>query len=151
MNILPPDMLPPGFGPVLHEQQAAPRSLRHEENVNRQVQLCLFLRSTGQPWAEAMLSLRDCCIGLEDQAFLDAWAKWPCHARLVDGVVVYEPTNEDAASGFQLIMGLLSRWGMTFKTRTISKTPALPTHTPNPLLQTPLDDEDPTATPQAQA
>ena len=134
-SILPPDQLPPGFTPIINPSDANPRPLRHEDNINAQIQLCMFRRSLGLPWAEAMLTLRDLCIGLEDQAFLAAWDAWPCHAIKQGDHIIYQPTSEDAAVGFQLILSLLSRYGMTFQRRTTSHTPSLPSRPPPPSHQ----------------
>lgn len=139
-SILPDHLLPAGFGPIKTEEAAAPHRLHHEENINRQVQLCVYLRSTEQPWSEAVFGLRSLCIGLEDELFNDAWRDWKCHAKRVDGEIVWTPTNTDTANAFALLMELLSRWGMTFKKRVVSKTPQLPARNLAPFLQVPIED-----------
>jgi hypothetical protein len=137
---LPPDLMPPGFGPIQTTEAVAPHRLRHEENINRQVQLCVYLRSIGEDSSEAVFALRSLCIGLEDEIFQKEWKEFKCHAKKVDGQVVWTPTNTDSAEAFAILMGLLSRWGMTFKKRIVSKTPQLPPRGLAPDLQNVIED-----------
>lgn len=123
-----------------------PRPITMEEAVGRQIDRISYLRSIGHPWSEAVFMLRDMIVGLEDDEFWDgipahARGKWtkaeggekatiakqwapegwtgvPFRAyRLPDGGVVFRPTSENLSSALRIIMRLLARRGIAWRTR----------------------------------
>lgn len=64
-----PDELHPGG------DRLTQRPLSTGEAVQRQIDRIAFLRSMGQPWAEAVEMLRDMVVGLEDLEFWDGIPK----------------------------------------------------------------------------
>lgn len=138
------------FGQESSEQRFTPRSITMEEAITRQLDRIAFLRSTGQEWAEAVYQLRDMVVGLEDEEFWDGipkherarvkllperervkeerrfavegWNGYPVRAfRGPSGEPVYVPTSENLSCALRIIMRLLARQGMAWRTRRVSK------------------------------
>lgn len=141
---------PEQFGQASSEQKFAPRNITMEDAIARQLDRIAFLRSTGQEWAEAVYQLRDMVVGLEDDEFWDGipdaerkdiqklpylkrekvkqeyavegWNGYPVRAfRGPGGVPVYMPTSENLSCALRIVMRLLSRKGIAWRTRRISK------------------------------
>lgn len=122
-----------------------------EDAIARQIDRIAFLRSTGQPWDEAVYQLRDMVVGLEDEEFWDGipedvrkslkketdewkrqeitkacavegWNGYPVRAfRSPSGQPIYMPTPENLSCAYRIVMRLLSRKGIAWRTRRISK------------------------------
>ncbi len=121
-----------------------------EDAIARQLDRIAFLRSTGQEWAEAVYQLRDMVVGLEDDEFWDGipphvrsemnkmpkkqwertqqewavegWNGYPVRAfRGPGGVPVYMPTSDNLSCALRIVMRLLSRSGIAWRTRRVSK------------------------------
>lgn len=122
------------------------RSISHEENINRQLDRIAYLRSAGLPWAEAVFQLRDMVVGLEDEEFWtgipedardrlpqaeeereqvveelgrNGWESMPMRAiEAPDGRTVYRPTKAQLSRALRIIMRLLARKGILWRTKT---------------------------------
>ena len=141
---------PDNFGQASSEQRFAPRNITMEDAIARQIDRIAFLRSSGQDWSEAVYQLRDMVVGLEDDEFWDGipkdvrkelkkmderkreeavkqwavegWNGYPVRAfRGPSGVPVYMPTSENLSCAYRIVMRLLSRQGIAWRTRRISK------------------------------
>lgn len=141
---------PEQFGQASSEQKFSPRNITMEDAIARQLDRIAFLRSTGQEWAEAVYQLRDMVVGLEDEEFWDGipphvrgelkkmsrkvrskeeekwavegWNGYPVRAfRGPGGVPVYMPTSENLSCALRIVMRLLSRQGIAWRTRRVSK------------------------------
>lgn len=154
MSELPPE-LGPASGPEMYgqessEQKFAPRNITMEDAIARQLDRIAFLRSTEQPWAEAVYQLRDMVVGLEDDEFWDGipphvrksltamteiarqvetkkwsvegWNGYPVRAfKGPGGQPIFVPTNENLSCALRIVMRLLARQGIAWRTRRVSK------------------------------
>jgi len=129
-----------------------PRTIGTEEAISRQIDRIAYLRSMGHPWSEAVYQLRDMAVGLEDEQFWDgvppnarakimelddpevqkeAFAEfaelgWSTHSvRAFNGPrgPIFRPSAVDLSKELRIILGLLERKGMRWKTRRSSTMP----------------------------
>ncbi len=141
---------PDTFGQASSEQKFAPRNITMEDAIARQLDRIAFLRSTGQEWSEAVYQLRDMVVGLEDQEFWDGipreerprikklkdkereaeekkfsvegWNGYPVRAfRGPGGQPIFMPTSENLSCALRIVMRLLARQGIAWRTRRVSK------------------------------
>lgn len=128
------------------DRRFLPRPITMEEAVGRQIDRIAYLRSVGQPWAEAVFMLRDLVVGLEDDEFWDGvpegvrsglegksseerqtvvdrwkpegWRGVPVRAyRGPGGATVYRPSGENLSNLLRIVMRLLARRGVAWRTR----------------------------------
>jgi hypothetical protein len=147
---------PDGLQDSLTEERFTPRLIPTEEQLSRQEERIAYLRSSGQPWAEAVFQLRDMLVGFEDDEFWDGlpgpvrkglsdqtdddkaetltewasegWLNFPCRAiRGRGGEPVYRPTPEDLSHAYRILRRLMDRSGFIRKTRRTSRLTARPT------------------------
>ncbi len=154
---LPPELGAAGgpsesFGQASSDQRFAPRNITMEDAIARQLDRIAFLRSTDQPWSEAVYQLRDMVVGLEDDEFWDGipphvresekfkklpakarereekkwavegWNGYPVRAfRGPGGQPIFMPTSENLSCALRIIMRLLARSGIVWRTRRVSK------------------------------
>lgn len=140
---------PEAYGQASSDQKFAPRNITMEDAIARQLDRIAFLRSTGQEWAEAVYQLRDMVVGLEDEEFWDGipkserhrvkklpekerekeekkwsvegWNGYPVRAfKGPGGVPVYMPTSENLSCALRIVMRLLARQGIAWRTRRVS-------------------------------
>ena len=140
---------PENFGQESSDQKFAPRNITMEDAIARQLDRIAFLRSTGQDWSEAVYQLRDMVVGLEDQEFWDGippdvrrklksmseaerrrvtrtwevegWSGYPVRAiRGPNGEPVFMPTSENLSCALRIVMRLLARQGIAWRTRRVS-------------------------------
>lgn len=107
--------------------------VRMEDEILRQIDRALFLRSMGRPWGRAVAGLRSACVGLETPAFATAWEKRPvtftaqCYCPDPEACgheIVETPTEADLDIALNLLMQLLVDREITFKrNRTWRTTP----------------------------
>lgn len=163
---------PDAFGQASSESRFAPRNITMEDAIARQLDRIAFLRSTGQEWAEAVYQLRDMVVGLEDDEFWDGipnserskikklpekerekefkrwavegWNGYPVRAfRGPGGQPIYVPTSENLSCALRIVMRLLARQGIAWRTRRISKLePWGKEKEPEDIDQTVVADED---------
>ncbi len=161
---------PEAFGQASSESRFAPRNITMEDAIARQLDRIAFLRSMGNDWSEAVYQLRDMVVGLEDDEFWDGlpkevrstlkklpkieqakvqkqwavegWNGYPVRAfRGPGGQAVYMPTSENLSCALRIIMRLLSRQGIAWRTRRISKLEKLEGDPKTEILDLP-DNED---------
>lgn len=146
--MFPVELVPDGEG----GNQFSPRPISLEEAFGRQNDRIAYLRSVGQPWAEAVFELRDLIVGIEDEEFWDGipaevraglpkqpkpkqeaerekwapggWAAFPCRAIPgPGGRPIYLPTSEELSHARRIVLRLAARRGLTWKTKRISSLP----------------------------
>lgn len=133
-------------------QNFSPRPISMEDAFSRQNDRIGYLRSLGQPWAEAVYQLRDLLVGMEDDEFWDGipkderaklakapphvadqirdryavegWLGYPCRAvRGPGGQPIYLPTADNLSHAYRIIMRLAARRGLSWRTKNVSKLP----------------------------
>lgn len=115
--------MPDAFGVEVINGEPVAKPVRIEETVIRQIDRINYLRSTGQPWGEALEVLRDMVVGLEDDEFDDQWERRSIRAvKGPDGLPLFLPTVQDMRRSLTIIMALLTRRRITWRRQIISKT-----------------------------
>lgn len=141
---------PEDFGQESSVKEFMPRTLSMEENINRQLDRISYLRSMGHPWGEAVYQLRDMIVGLEDDEFFDGipegvredmkkmtkkqrekvldkykeqgWDGYPIRAyKASSGRIVYKPTSENLSAALRIVMRLLARQNIVWRSKRVSK------------------------------
>lgn len=87
----------------------------------------MHLRSTGQDYTDAVLALRTAVVGIEDEQFIEEWNNRPVAAvQTKAGRTIYHPQPEDNIEAHHILMALLARRGITFRSRNVSTTGRIP-------------------------